>query len=127
MRAIGILLAAYFFLAVAAPLLDAQEKPAKRGVVKLTEEALKIHREALLIDGHNDLPWQFRKHADFSFRTFDIARPQPQLHTDIERLRKGGVGAQFWAAYVDVDTIKKRTAVTETLEQIDVIHRLVKG
>src|SRR5438876_843229 len=40
--------------------LNAQTKPAKRGVVKLTEEALKIHREALLIDGHNDLPWQFR-------------------------------------------------------------------
>ena len=88
---------------------------------------MKIHREALLIDGHNDLPWQFRQRDDFSFRTFNIARPQPQLHTDIERLRKGGVGAQFWAAYVDVDTIKKRTAVTETLEQIDVIHRLVKG
>jgi len=107
--------------------LYAQDKPAKRGVVKLTDAALKIHREALLIDGHNDLPWQFRKHDDFSFRTFNIARPQPLLHTDIERLRKGGVGAQFWAAYVDTDTIAKKTAVRETLEQIDVIHRIVKS
>jgi membrane dipeptidase len=100
------------------------EKPAKRGIVKLTEEALKIHREALLVDGHNDLPWQFRRQADLSFRRIDIARPQPLLHTDIERLRKGGVGAQFWAAYVDAES---RAAVKETLEQIDVIHRIVKS
>ncbi len=105
----------------------AQEKPAKRGVVKLTPEALKIHGEALLIDGHNDLPYQFRTRSDFSFRQFDIARPQPLLHTDIERLRKGGVGAQFWSAYVDANTAQTRTAVTQTLEQIDVIHRFVKA
>jgi len=108
-------------------MLSAQDQSAKRGLVKLTEEALKIHRDALLIDGHNDLPWQYRKGNDFSFRTIDIARPQPTLHTDIERLKKGGVGAQFWSAYVDADTAKTRTAVTQTLEQIDVIHRLVKA
>lgn len=106
--------------------LQAQEKP-KRGIVKLTDAALKIHHDGLLIDGHNDLPWQYRKLDDFAFRKFDIARPQPQLHTDIERLRKGGVGAQFWSAYVDADTAKKKTAVKQTLEQIDVIHRLVKS
>jgi membrane dipeptidase len=103
--------------------LLAQDEPAKRGVVKLTDEALKIHREALLIDGHNDLPWQIRERDDFSFRTFDIAKPQPLLHTDIERLKKGGVGAQFWAAFVKAES---KHAVKETLEQIDVIHRIVK-
>src|SRR6516165_7914617 len=103
---------------------DTSEKPAVRGIVKLTEEALKIHREALLVDGHNDLPWQFRRQADLSFRRINIARPQPLLHTDIERLRKGGVGAQFWAAYVDAES---KAAVKETLEQIDVIHRIVKS
>src|SRR5437899_6785597 len=90
--------------------------PKSRGPVKLTDEGLALHRDALLIDGHNDLPWQFRNHADFSFRRFDIAKPQPLLHTDIERLKKGGVGAQFWSAYVDADTAKKKTAVKETLE-----------
>ena len=47
------------------------------------------------------------------------------LHTDIPRLRQGGVGAQFWSAYVPADTAKKGTAVRLTLEQIDVIHRMV--
>jgi membrane dipeptidase len=104
--------------------INAHPQPTKRGVVKLTDEALKIHREALLFDGHNDLPWQYRKRNDFSFRAFDIARPQPALHTVIERLRKGGVGAQFWSAYVDAES---KHAVKETLEQIDIIHRLVKA
>lgn len=116
------------FLAVACAFASnqtaAQTKSAKRGVVTLTEAALKIHHDAILIDGHNDLPYQFRYRNDFSFRTFDIARAQPLLHTDIPRLKKGGVGAQFWAAYVDAES---KHAVKETLEQIDVIHRFVKA
>src|SRR5271156_3420285 len=102
----------------------AAEPPAKpRPPVVVTEEASAIHREAILIDGHNDLPWQFRVKQDFSFRFIDIAKPQKDIHTDIPRLRKGGMGAQFWAAYVPVE--HKRTAVKETLEQIDVIHRFI--
>ncbi len=127
MKSCFALVVAFCALSQTPNIVIAQEKPAKGGVVKLTDAALKIHLEALLIDGHNDLPWQFRQHNDFSFRTFDIARPQPLLHTDIERLKKGGVGAQFWAAYVDTETIAKKTAVRETLEQIDVIHRIVKA
>ena len=117
------LLLATLVIVLSAPAIPAQEKP-KRGIVKLTDEARKIHGEALLIDGHNDLPWQYRKGNDFSFRRFDIARSQPLLHTDIERLRKGGVGGQFWSAYVDAGS---KAAVRETLEQIDIIHRLVRS
>lgn len=104
-----------------------QEKSARRGPVKLTDEGLAVHRDLLLVDGHNDLPFQFRKHDDFSFRRFDLTRPQPLLHTDIPRLRKGGVGAQFWVVYVDVESTKKGTAVKETFEQMDVIHRIIKA
>jgi len=103
------------------------EEPAKpRGPVKLTDKALEIHRAALVVDGHNDLPYQFREHDDLSFSTFDIAKPQPKLHTDIARLRQGGVGAQFWSAWVPPSTGKDKTAVRMTLEQIDIIHRFVK-
>lgn len=103
-------------------------EPAKKttGEVKLTDEALRIHREAIVIDGHNDLPYQYREKKDLSFSSIDIARPQPKLHTDIPRLRKGGLGAQFWSAYVSTATMKDGTAVKQTLEQIDVIHRFVK-
>src|SRR5262245_9302248 len=105
-------------------------KPAKkRGPVKLTAEGLKVHREALLIDGHNDLPWEFRQKKDLSFKVIDLRKDQSKrgLHTDVPRLRKGGVGAQFWSAYVPARSGPKGPAVRETLEQIDVIHRMVKA
>jgi len=106
--------------------LPAQVNSGKRGVVQVTDEALRLHCDALVIDGHNDLPYQFRERKDLLFRAIDIAQPQPKLHTDIARLRQGNVGAQFWSAYVDAATAKTGTAVKLTLEQIDVIHRFVK-
>jgi membrane dipeptidase len=99
--------------------------PRNRKPVKLTKEALQLHRAALVIDGHNDLPYQLRRRNDPFLRQIDIARPQKKLHTDIPRLRKGGVGAQFWSAYVSTATMKDHTAVRATLGQIDLIHRLV--
>jgi membrane dipeptidase len=106
-----------------------EEKPMakNREPVHVTDEARRIHRKALLVDGHNDLPYQFREKGDLSFERIDITKPQPRLHTDIPRLRQGGVGAQFWSAYVSTHTMKTGTAVRETLEQIDVIHRMVKA
>jgi len=90
----------------------------------LSDEARAIHGDALLIDGHNDLPYALRAKDGPSFRNIDLSKPQPQFHTDIARLRKGNVGAQFWSAYVSVDTAKKGVAVRTTLEQIDIIHEL---
>src|SRR5438128_4440141 len=104
--------------------LPAQTK--ERGVVKLTEQALRIHREALVIDGHNDLPWRLGEKADGFFKRYDLTLEQKTLHTDIPRLRKGGIGAQFWSAWVPVSTERKGTAVKQTLEQIDLIHRMVR-
>jgi membrane dipeptidase len=106
------------------------KKPAARdrGPVRLTEAALRLHREALVIDGHNDLPYKLREGKGARFRRLDITREQKELHTDIPRLRKGGVGAQFWSAYVPSErTRKEKTAVRETLEQIDVVHRMVRA
>jgi len=103
----------------------AAEEPLAKDVV-LTEEARAIHREALLIDGHNDLPYALREQDGPAFRNIDLTKPQPKLHTDIARLREGNVGAQFWSAWVPTDTIKKGTAVRMTLEQIDVIHELAR-
>ncbi len=111
------------FAAWPAPAAD-PPPPAAAGDVVLTERALALHRKALLVDGHNDLPWELRQKDGPSFRTIDLARPQPRFHTDIPRLKAGNVGAQFWSAYVPVDTIKKGTALRTTLEQIDVVHQL---
>ncbi|HUP45895.1 MAG TPA: dipeptidase [Thermoanaerobaculia bacterium] len=85
--------------------------------------ALRILREVPLVDGHNDLPWQYQKIADNHLARIDIGGDQPTLHTDIPRLRRGGVGALFWSVYVSTD-LKGADAVRQVLEQIDVVHRL---
>jgi membrane dipeptidase len=113
-----------FTVAADAP---APVKPRSRGPVTLTEEGLRVHRAGLLVDGHNDLPWVLREKKDPSFQVFDISKPQPNINTDIPRLHKGNVGAQFWSAYVPASFGRKGTAVRETLEQIDVVHRMVRA
>jgi membrane dipeptidase len=114
-----------FMTLVFASMVCAAEPPksAAKPVV-LTDDALAIHKLMPVIDGHNDLPWELRDKGGLSFVNIDVAKDQPKFHTDLPRLRKGGVGAQFWSAYVPADTAKKGTAVRTTLEQIDVIHHL---
>ncbi len=45
--------------------------------------ARELHRLAPLIDGHNDLPWQFREKANRDLSKIDIRKAQSELHTDI--------------------------------------------
>lgn len=100
--------------------------PHARSAIVVSDQARRIHNSALVIDGHNDLPWELRTLGKSSFHIRDLAKSQPDLHTDIPRLRKGGLGAQFWAAYVPTSAVKRHEAVKMTIEQIDVIHRMVR-
>ncbi|MGH7672174.1 MAG: dipeptidase [Gemmatimonadales bacterium] len=85
--------------------------------------AVAILKTVPLIDGHNDIPDAIRERGGLD--SVDLAVSQPRLHTDIARLRAGGVGAQFWAAYVPVSTIHEGAhPAVYALEQIDLVHRL---
>lgn len=76
-------------------------------------------------DGHNDLPWALREKAGYDIDRLDIAADQSgNLHTDIARLRAGGVGAQFWSVYVRTD-LTGDAAVSATLEQVDCVDQLL--
>ncbi|MFI1741153.1 dipeptidase [Streptomyces sioyaensis] len=78
-----------------------------------------------VVDGHNDLPWALREQVGYDLDRRDIATDQSaHLHTDLPRLRAGGVGAQFWSVYVRADYAGDK-AVSATLEQIDVVRELV--
>jgi membrane dipeptidase len=109
------------FNAVAADASDSAD------AVRRLAEVRKILRESPLIDGHNDVPWQYRKRSnDFSAIDLrvDTSRLRPPMVTDIPRLRAGGVGAQFWSVYIPA-SLKGGDAVKAVLEQIDVVHYLV--
>jgi len=85
-----------------------------------------ILEEVPLIDGHNDLPWRFRRpEVNCDVSKLDIRKPQPTLHTDIPRLERGGLGAQFWSVWVPT-SLQGDEAVRTTLEQIDVVDQLMR-
>ena len=105
-------------LAMASTVTDAQND--------LMARARALLKQTPLIDGHNDYPWALRENnVARDIDKLDIARPQPKIHTDIARLRAGGVGGQFWSVYVPA-TMQGQEAVRATLEQIDVVHRMMR-
>src|SRR5687768_13022446 len=89
------------------------------------QRALALHKTSPLIDGHNDYPWALRENANRDLEKLDIRQAQPSIMTDIARLRAGGVGGQFWSVYVPAE-LTGQTAVTATLEQIDIVHRMMR-
>ena len=74
-----------------------------------------------VIDGHNDLPWECRRSRGSSIEGIDGV--ESTLHTDLPKLRAGGVVGQFWSVYVHID---EPDPVLTTLQQIDLVHRLVE-
>ncbi|MEV6169560.1 dipeptidase [Streptomyces sp. NPDC051954] len=87
------------------------------------EEARELLRDFPVVDGHNDLPWALREQVRYDLDARDIATHQnAHLHTDIPRLREGGVGAQYWSVYVRAD---QPEPVAATLEQIDCVRQLL--
>jgi membrane dipeptidase len=112
--AIAALLGGVFLAAAADPPAD-----------RLLARATSLHAKVPLVDGHNDYPWALReKVPTLDLAALDIRGPQPQTMTDIPRLRAGGVGGQFWSVYVPAAT-QGKDAVRLTLEQIDVVRRMV--
>ncbi|MCH8205544.1 MAG: dipeptidase [Chloroflexi bacterium] len=89
------------------------------------QRARELHRQGQFIDGHNDLPYAFRNKAEGLLSRFDLGQHQPELHTDIARLREGGVGGQFWVAYAPA-WLPEGEYVQRTMDEIDFIHNMIR-
>lgn len=105
---------------------DDQEASADRGKIVVTPEAARLHAEAIVVDGHNDLPWNIRERGSSTFEKLDISQPQAEMHTDIPRLRQGGLDVQFWSVWVPADTMNRGTSLSTTLEQIAIVKAMTK-
>jgi membrane dipeptidase len=93
-------------------------------VTSSLEAARELLAEFPVVDGHNDLPWALREQVRYDLAARDLAvRQDAHLHTDLPRLREGGVGAQYWSVYVRTDL---SDPVTATLEQIDCVRQLIE-
>ncbi|MEM1053786.1 MAG: dipeptidase, partial [Pseudomonadota bacterium] len=97
------------------------------------EEALVALDIAPVFDGHNDVPYQLRIRFENQIDGFDFTdttgtganHPQGRMmQTDLTRLAEGRVGAQFWSVFVSMNQTEAE-AVRQTVEQIDVIKRLI--
>ena len=77
-----------------------------------------------VVDGHNDLLWEARTQVGYDFDRLDVGAGGTPTHTDLPRLRAGGVGGQFWSVYVP-SRLEGPAAVTATLEQVDAAHCMV--
>ena len=81
-----------------------------------------------LIDGHNDLPWAIRQDHGQTVEGLESGtdkRAKP-LHTDMQRMRAGRVGGQFWSVYI-TGTLVGDEAIRTTIEQIDTARRVIEA
>lgn len=92
-----------------------------RAPIVVSSEAHKVHSAGYVWDGHNDLPWAMRTLASSSFELKDISKSQPELMTDIPRLRSGNVGVQFWSVFVPASTRLEGSSLKITIEQIQLV------
>ena len=96
----------------------------------LEARARRLMSETPLIDGHNDVPWQYRKRVNLHLDQMDFASDlttlEPPMHTDIARLRAGGVGGQFWSVFIPIRESGGEAGDARTvIEQIDFAKRLI--
>jgi membrane dipeptidase len=104
--------------------LHAQTSPRPADDVYLAR-AKRILSQTPLIDGHNDLPWRIREDsvARGNVDAYDLRKRTPG-HTDLDRLKKGMIGAQFWSVYTPGEYRDSGYARVQ-LEQIDIARRFI--
>ncbi len=97
----------------------------------LEARVLAILAETPLIDGHNDLPYAYtvRTKGRLSAMPFtdDLTKLERPTHTDLDRLRAGRMGAQFWSVYIPIREYPGAPGDTaRVMLQIDLVHRLIQ-
>ena len=99
-------------------ILPAQDDPA-------LVRARRLLASQPIFDGHNDLPWEIRVNP---ISRMDVAkyplRTQAPGQTDFPRLKRGGVGAQFWSVYIPGE-VRDSGYARMQLEQIDIARRMI--
>ena len=87
----------------------------------------RILKATPLIDGHNDIAEQLAENHKRGIQGLASGTdrwPDHPLMTDMARLHAGHVGGQFWSVYIN-GTITGDAAIRETLEQIDIVRRMI--
>jgi membrane dipeptidase len=98
----------------------AAQPPGRQKRTVSDAEVMRVHQSALLIDTHNDV-------TSATVAGLDIGKPNTDHMTDISRMKKGGMGAQFFAAFVASSYVEGNHSANRTLQMIDTIrHDIVE-
>lgn len=103
-----------FAIALAASVLLAQAPGRKKRAVT-DAEVMRVHKSAILIDTHNDV-------TSATVAGLDLGKPNTDHMTDLPRMKKGGMGAQFFAVYVAASYVEGNRAANRTLQMIDTVR-----
>ncbi|MBZ5728100.1 MAG: dipeptidase [Acidobacteriia bacterium] len=104
-----------FLAAALAPATLFAQAPGRHKRTVSDAEVLRVHRSATLIDTHNDVP-------SSTVAGMDIGQPNTGHHTDLPRMKKGGMAAQFFAVYVASSYVEGNHAANRTLQMIDTVR-----
>ena len=88
---------------------------------RLWQRALQIQRRAIVIDTHNDIT------TPMTNDDFDLnGTPPAPYRTNIERMKKGGLTAEFFSLYVKPQYVERGGSARRTLDMIDSVYRAVE-
>lgn len=102
----------------------AQTPPAGADM-KLWQQALKIHKKAIIVDGHNDIPSPMVD-EDFDLATNSVGKFHADgdpFHTDLQRFKQSGITGEFFSIYVSGTTLKTGGAMRRAMDLIDATYR----
>lgn len=117
-----IFLILFFYLFVQTSL---SQTPPPNADLKLWQRALQIHKKAIVIDTHNDITSPMYD-EDFDLGTSSIGKfhvDGDPFHTDIARMKKGGLTAEFFSIYVDAKYAREGGSASRAMNLIDAAYR----
>ena len=95
---------------------------------KVWAEALRIHRRAIIVDGHNDITGPMVD-EDFDLATSSIGkfhRDGDPFHTDLARIKASGVTGEFFSIYVGGNRMQTHDSMRRAMDLIDATYREVE-
>jgi membrane dipeptidase len=105
--------------------------PSQSSDAALRARAERLHRQSIVIDTHNDITSPLNEQGfDLGMRG-DDPTAKIKTHTDLRRMKAGGLGAEFFAIYVDKEFVKKTPAegggaARRALDVIDVVNEQIR-
>src|SRR5215207_2277042 len=108
-----------------------QSSPTPQRDEKLWKKALALHKKAVVIDGHNDIP------TIMVDENYDLGVPSAgKYHTDVARLKRSGMTGEFFSIYVDrqyatqgwveKNYVREGGSARRALDLIDASYRAVE-